>query len=49
MLLEYLRQCGSGKELIEHGFSEDIRLASQLDASDSAPILVDGTFINGAR
>jgi 2-phosphosulfolactate phosphatase len=49
MLLEYLRQCGSGKELIEHGFSEDIRLASQLDASDSAPILVDGAFINGAR
>ena len=49
MLFEYLRQCSSGKELIEHGFSEDIRLASQLDASDSAPILVDGTFINGAR
>lgn len=42
---EVLRQCSSGKELVERGFTEDVSLASQLNASDSAPILVDGAFV----
>jgi len=41
---EYLYQCSSGKELIERGYSEDVRLASQLDTSDSAPTLIDDAF-----
>lgn len=42
---KYLRQCSSGKELIERGFSEDLHLASQLDASDAAPMFIDGAFM----
>ena len=45
MLGEHLRQCGSGQELIERGFAEDVRLASQLNASDVAPILIDGAYM----
>jgi 2-phosphosulfolactate phosphatase len=44
-LEEYLRQCGSGKELIERGFAEDVSLASELDASDSAPLLIDAAVV----
>lgn len=47
-LFEYLRQCSSGKELIELGFPEDINLASQLDASNSAPILIEGAFMRSS-
>jgi 2-phosphosulfolactate phosphatase len=42
---ELLCQCSSGKELIERGFAEDVHLASQLNASDSVPNFVDGTFV----
>jgi 2-phosphosulfolactate phosphatase len=50
MLGEYLRQCSSGKELVERGFSEDVDLASQLDISDTAPILINDAFVRcGAR
>jgi Phosphosulfolactate phosphohydrolase and related enzymes len=45
MLGEYLRQCSSGKELIERDFSEDVDLASQLDISNSVPILIDNAFV----
>ena len=44
-LEEYLSQCSSGKELIERGFAEDVRLAAHLNASDTAPILVEGAFV----
>ena len=40
-----LRQCSSGKELIERGFAGDVRLASQLDVSDSVPVLIDDAFV----
>jgi 2-phosphosulfolactate phosphatase len=43
---EVLRQCSSGKELIERGFSEDVSLASKLNVSDSAPILIDDAFVS---
>ncbi|GAB4161044.1 MAG: hypothetical protein Fur0021_33750 [Candidatus Promineifilaceae bacterium] len=44
-LHEQLHQCSSGKELIERGFAADVCLAAQLDVSDSAPILIDGAFV----
>ncbi len=40
----WLTQCSSGKELIERSYSEDVRLASQLDVSPTAPIMKDGAF-----
>lgn len=48
-LFEYLRQCSSGKELIELGFPEDVNLASRLDASNSAPVLIDGAFMRSSQ
>jgi 2-phosphosulfolactate phosphatase len=42
-----LRACGSGKELIERGFGEDVALAAQVDVSDCAPVLGDGAFRKG--
>lgn len=39
-----LQECVSGRELIERGFAEDVILASQLNASDCAPRLVDGAY-----
>ncbi|MFQ5342068.1 MAG: 2-phosphosulfolactate phosphatase [Anaerolineae bacterium] len=42
---EHLMRCSSGKELIERGYTEDVRLAAQLNASDSAPILRNGAFV----
>lgn len=44
-LANYLNQCSSGKELIERGFSEDVRLASQLNVSDSVPALLNDVFV----
>ena len=40
-----LADCASGRELIEIGYADDVRIASQLDTSDAVPILRDGAFI----
>lgn len=39
-----LEQCGSGKELIERGFAEDVALAAALNVSETAPLLVEGAY-----
>lgn len=39
-----LFHCGSGKELVGRGFTEDVLLAAQLNASSVAPVLVDGAY-----
>jgi 2-phosphosulfolactate phosphatase len=46
-LLAVLEQCSSGRELIERGFDEDVRLASMLNCSEVAPVLVDGAYQRG--
>jgi 2-phosphosulfolactate phosphatase len=42
-----LRESGSGRELRERGFGEDVTLAAQLDASATAPRLEDGAYVAG--
>ncbi len=37
--------CSSGRELVERGFTEDVRLAAQLNADNVAPELIDGRFM----
>ena len=44
-----MKRCGSGKELIERGFEQDVDLASELDISDCVPTMVDGAYVNHAR
>lgn len=44
-LEEVLTQCISGKELMERGFWEDVRLAAKLNVSDIAPILLENAFM----
>jgi 2-phosphosulfolactate phosphatase len=44
-LAELLFQCGSGKELIERGYKEDVSLAAEFNVSDCVPTLLDGAYI----
>jgi 2-phosphosulfolactate phosphatase len=43
-LLAFVRGCVSGRELLESGFDEDVRLAAEPDASESAPVLLEGAY-----
>jgi 2-phosphosulfolactate phosphatase len=45
-LKHMLKQCGSGRELIERGFEQDVKIASELDVSGCAPTLVDSAYLN---
>ena len=42
----FLQQCGSGRELIQRGFPNDVALASMLDVSQSVPTLVNGAYVD---
>jgi 2-phosphosulfolactate phosphatase len=44
-----MKQCGSGKELIERGFEQDVNLASEIAVSDCVPTLINGAYANYAR
>ena len=41
----YLKQSGSGRELIQRGFPNDVALASMLDASQTVPTLINDAYI----
>ncbi len=43
-LHKYLSECGSGRELLEKGFPQDIECAAELDVSQVVPRLVDGVI-----
>ena len=45
---ELLLNCGSGRELVERGFSEDVHLASALDCSETIPVLKSGRYVQAA-
>ncbi|NER84363.1 MAG: 2-phosphosulfolactate phosphatase, partial [Leptolyngbya sp. SIO1D8] len=44
-----IQQCGSGQELIEQGFEQDVELALQLNVSDCVPTLTEGAYINAGN
>lgn len=44
-VVERLRGCHSGRELIERGWADDVTLAAQAHVSDLVPVLVDGRFV----
>ena len=37
--------CGSGRELRERGYEDDVRYCSQLNVTEIVPIMKDGRFI----
>jgi 2-phosphosulfolactate phosphatase len=43
-LPDILRDCGSGIELEQRGFAEDVALASELNVSSCVPVLKDGLY-----
>ena len=43
-ILNEIKQCISGKELIERGFESDVDLACMLNVSEGVPGLVDGEY-----
>lgn len=44
-----LAECTSGRELISRGRPQDVALASELDVSTAAPVLVDGVLADVGR
>lgn len=40
-----VHHCGSGQELIDRGFPQDVDLASEFDVSHCVPTLVDGAYL----
>ena len=45
-LPDLLLGCGSGKELVERGFTKDVLMAAELNVSDCVPKLIDGGYVN---
>jgi 2-phosphosulfolactate phosphatase len=43
-LLDYLRKCSSGKELISRGYSGDVELAGAFNVSNCVPVLVESAY-----
>lgn len=44
-LADELRDCASGRELVEMGFAGDVEVAAELDASDAVPLLEGEAFV----
>ena len=45
-LHERIARCSSGRELVGAGYAEDVRLATELNASECVPVLREGRFCN---
>jgi 2-phosphosulfolactate phosphatase len=43
-LLPALRNCSSGRELVERGFDADVALAAELDVDRAVPTIIDRAF-----
>lgn len=43
-----LRECGSGRELVERGWPADVEIAAERDADRVVPVLVEGRFLDRA-
>lgn len=43
--LRPLEECPSGRELVDRGFADDVRIASELDVSGVVPRLTEGRFV----
>ena len=48
-LMDTLRCCVSGAELIAMGFEDDIPLTGDVDADDAAPVLSSGAYVRWGK
>jgi len=46
-LLDVLKKCSSGKELIERGFELDVELAAAINVSDCVPVFTKNAYVRG--
>lgn len=44
-VLSSLLECGSGRELVDAGYREDVVIAAEVGSSDAVPLMVDGAFV----
>jgi 2-phosphosulfolactate phosphatase len=44
ILTSLLRECVSGRELIDRGFPQDVEAAIELNTSETAPLLINGAY-----
>ena len=44
-ITQLLRECASGRELIDSGYEDDVQTASELDSSSLVPILRGDMFV----
>jgi 2-phosphosulfolactate phosphatase len=45
----FIEHCGSGRELVERGFKQDVVVAAQLNVSECIPTLINGVYKNHSR
>ena len=45
-LVDEIKNCISGRELIEKGFTEDVELACEINVSNCVPLLKDNSYSN---
>lgn len=48
-LVEAVRNCGSGQELIEGGYADDVEVAVEIDAAQVVPVRMNGCFKSAAH
>lgn len=48
-LLDVLKKCSSGKELIARGFESDVELAAGVNVSDCVPVFTDNAYVRLSR
>ncbi|MGB3650652.1 MAG: 2-phosphosulfolactate phosphatase [Rivularia sp. (in: cyanobacteria)] len=44
-LLDVLKKCSSGKELIARGFESDVKLAAEVNLSDCVPVFINNAYV----
>lgn len=47
-LIEEIKKCSSGKELIKRVFDKDMLLAFELNSSENVPIITDNAYIRAS-
>nr|BFF19645.1 hypothetical protein GCM10025730_31660 [Promicromonospora thailandica] len=44
-MVDFVGGSASGRELLDSGFADDVTIATDLDATDVVPVLMDGAFV----